>query len=257
MLKVTTGQVAALDTVSRDRFEAAMVVHLSAWSPITLKVAKPEGLKRLVSEGVDAALEFRLIRTGSARLFLELICLFGPRLFDDPLIPWAGRILRDPYYPDDMDRAVMLRDAAAAYMQRVNGVGFIRSRQAFEGLRRLLDQPMPDGLSRAQLAQMLTEAYRERALDAGPEALLSMIDIATADPETARLPPGSAPAVAASLHLALGVAAFGDLRHPWVARAMDHPANETPFDRQERLLNRARLFLDAALDTMAQEGGEA
>jgi hypothetical protein len=188
MLKLTTGRVAALDTVSRDRFEAAMVPHVSAYSPITLKVANPEGLKQLVSEGVDAALGFGLMRTGPARLFLEMVCLFGRRFADDPLIPWGGRILRDGYFPDDMDRAVMLRDAAAAYMQRVNGVGFARSRQAFEGLRRLLDQPPPDGLSRAAVAEMLTEAYPERALDAAPEALLSMIDLALCDPEAARLP---------------------------------------------------------------------
>jgi hypothetical protein len=56
------------------------------------------------------------------------------------------------------------------------------------------------------------------------------------------------------LYLALGVAAFRDLRHPMVARAMDHPTNETPFDRQERLINRARLFLDAALATVGQAG---
>jgi hypothetical protein len=35
---------------------------------------------------------------------------------------------------------------------------------------------------------MLTEAYPERALDAAPETLLSMIDLALCDPEAARLP---------------------------------------------------------------------
>lgn len=251
MLKITTTQITALDAVSKARFKAAMVEHLAAWSPFTLKVAKREGLTALVDEGVEAAQADGLIHVGPARLYLELACLFGPGFADDPLTPWAGEILRSDRYADDVDRGFLLKRAAGACLLRVSGADGALARAAMLRLRGALTRPAPEGLDADGIAAELAALYPERALDAGEDGLRRLVEAAATDPACALLPQNTGPLLIAGLHLAIGARATRDPRHPWVIRALAHPADDAPAARAERLRTRSAIFVDAVIAEMS------
>lgn len=76
-------------------------------------------LQRLIREGVDTATALGMREERSLALFCILMFTFGHHFADDPLYPWAWRILKDAEIVHPDDRAARLHAAALQHFEQL------------------------------------------------------------------------------------------------------------------------------------------
>src|SRR5262249_17330789 len=61
-------------------------------------------LQRVLQHGLDSAKQYSLSTERGVAIYLVLMFVLGSEFATDPLVPWAGQVLRDPTLTDQGKR---------------------------------------------------------------------------------------------------------------------------------------------------------
>lgn len=88
------------------RFEDRMAEHLRSAFPSETGSIEEADLRATIREGVEKARSYDLVLKNDVRRYLEYMFIHGYDFDENPEIPWAGEILRNPEYDavEKMDR---------------------------------------------------------------------------------------------------------------------------------------------------------
>lgn len=247
MFKISSAQISFIDQQARLAFEARMVQHCQDFQPNLCKTLSPDQIAGFVRDGLDLAERAGFTNRGPARLYLELMLLFGSAFAEDPQYPWAQELLQSGV--DQSIRARSLWDRVVTYQDRVGGPDNRQTIAALRHLRARAAQP-PQWSAEDLQRDLLTEIemlFPEKAAFIGPPALQALIDagIATAHRHELRLPGQIALIVA--LMFAFGHGCCADPLFPWISSTLTKPEDADPMVRAERLERKAVIWLDAVL----------
>lgn len=248
MLKIRAEQVSALDQAIARSFEDDMARHLRRFVPPLAEVVGESGLRRAIRWGIERAERHGFTYRGPVRLYIELMALLGGQFDIDPLLPWAGEILRDPETPDQMDRGDDLHERATAHLGEVQGLDDQHLNAALDALHgaRFEDYPASREGYESLVLGGLKAIHPRKCEAAGDPALRALIRRGV---ELAR---GHGPvsdqgaALFIVLPFMLGHGFASDPFYPWIAETLADPRIGDPPRRVERLHARARAYLAAA-----------
>jgi hypothetical protein len=233
-----------------EHFEDEMVAHLHGFSPWHSEVLGDAGVRRTVRLGVERAGAHGLTGAGSLRFYVELMFMFGSRFDTDPLLPWAGEVLRDPGIAEEAGRIDRLHRATLAYLEAVNGADHTASLEALRRIKRMLREDIRAADLRAERRAIDTmrqihpmfcayvgEPPLRELVCRGPQ-VAAQLDVAT---------DGGVVLVTAMM-FTIGHGFAEDPLFPWVRATLRDPSLRSPDERVAGLRKRAELCLDRALD---------
>ncbi len=104
-------RAAQMDALFEGMLERRIAGHLREFCPDRC-ADLGEGLDALVREGIVKGRSYGLERADHLCQMAALVLLFGRHFDQDPLLPWAGEILRDPSIEHTSARMILLCRAA-------------------------------------------------------------------------------------------------------------------------------------------------
>lgn len=119
MLVIRHDQLAALQGPAVSQFEADMLAHLGLHYPIDKLLLGDDGLRAVVRGGLQKAMAAGFTQSEDLARFVTLSLVLGIGFSDDPLLPWASRIVaQGAGRPGTGER---LTEEAAVYLELTNG----------------------------------------------------------------------------------------------------------------------------------------
>ena len=106
---------------SVDSFKSDMVRHLQTHFPWQTGNWGRNTTEAVVDYGYSKALQYGLSTHQGACVYLTLMPMLGGCFDQDPLLPWAARVLTDKIITEPSVRANQLADEAMNYLERVFG----------------------------------------------------------------------------------------------------------------------------------------
>ena len=251
MLTVSADQMGALAEMQVGRFVEAMVVHLRDYAPEHHEQMGDDGQRRLIRLGLDESAAYGFDTAGPLRLYLEMMHLFGCGFAADPQYPWAAEILSDAVH-DEQSRAQMLRDRAVRWLDEVGGVEACNTEAALKRARAYVAEGPGafDIGGRPEPVAVLRACFPEKAEEVGAEALGELEARAALVAGERGLSEDEGPPLLLFLMFAMGWRCFEDPIYPWIARALDEPA-DGPEVRTRRLRAYSEAYLEAVADRLA------
>jgi hypothetical protein len=252
-VKVAGSHLDALKAAAVERYEAEMVMHLTAYAPELARIAGRPALQQVVRAGVERAASFGFTNRGPVQLFLEMICSFGFAFDTDPQYPWAQAALSDPRTQGNQaGRAARLYEGAMDYFAHVAGPGNVHELAA---IAKALETQTLGGSPGASLPDRILawfrRCYPEKYEYVGEKALRTLtarsLDLAR---EHGLQMEDHCAAIAMTL-FAFGHGALGDPLYPWIHGALTAPAAADPVSRAGRLINRLRMYAGEMAQTLA------
>jgi hypothetical protein len=235
-------------TLTLEPFESRLIDHLASFSPWHASSLSDAQLRRAVRSGIDRAEAHGITKTDAVRFYVEMTVIFGSSFDTDPLVPWAGQILRDPASRDEMPRVLRLHDALLAYRHAVNGGGGSTTAETLRKLLELAGSSVSIANLRVETTALETMRWLNPSFCAyvgepalremrsrGPE-LASQLGVATDEGIL----------LVEALMFVLGHGFAADPFHPWVATSLD-AAGAAPGARVARLAGEARTRLAHAV----------
>jgi hypothetical protein len=238
-----------------EHFEDEMVVHLRGFVPRHAEVIGEDWLRRSIRFGVERAAGHGVTNPGLLRFYVELMFLFGGRFDEDPLFPWAGEILRDPRFADEVSRIDRLYQATRDYLVATDRWGRSLAIPMLRRIKQLrIEDISPDhpGFER-RLIDALASIDPQRCAYLGDPPLDAL---ARRAPEVAARHGLSAQpgvVVAAGLMFFVGHGFAEDPTFPWIEDTLHHPAIKDPETRARRLQKRMEIYVDKALQHFERE----
>jgi hypothetical protein len=139
MIRIDEEQMGAMaQALGLDRFEDEMVVHLHGFSPRHCELIGEGCMRRAIRLGIDRARAYGVINPGLLRFYIELMFMFGSMFDTDPVLPWAGEVLRKPDLLGEVTRMERLHEAMLRYLDDVGGPRRSFDVQALRGLKQTL-----------------------------------------------------------------------------------------------------------------------
>lgn len=109
------------DAATPTQFVEAMLREMTRLSPEKAAYAGHEGLADLALEGCAVASGHELAMPHGKALMGLLLFAFGHGVVDDPLHPWAGKVLENKLPGDPAGRAMALEKEACAFLRSMAG----------------------------------------------------------------------------------------------------------------------------------------
>lgn len=220
-----------------DQFQQDMIPHLRDFSPHHSQLLGPTGVLQIVKLGIERARAYGLTNPGLLRFYVELMFMYGSFFDIDPLLPWAGEVLRDPMLADPDTRATRLHEKMSRYYDTVSGPDLEFDRRAL----RCYEQVVVDGCSlddprfAPRLVGALFAIHPARASYVGEQRLGALVRDALCT--ALRLAIGTAQGVNLTAYLMFtrGYAFAEDPLLPWVRVALGEKGGDGPSARMERL----------------------
>lgn len=226
------------------RFAEEMIVHLLWFAPRQSQVVGPEAIRRLAYLGAERAALHGVTDLRLVRFHVELMAMFGSHFDEDPLLPWAGTILRDPSIPGEVPRMTLLHEAMLRYLDVLGdtavGVAVLHRLRwmLHEGLR-------PGALATArQRLDALHWIHPERCAHVGEAALLQIVHHGASEAARWTMGTDQGEALILGLLFSAGHGFAVDPLHPWVQPALADSPDRDLAARVERLRVRTRIYLD-------------
>jgi hypothetical protein len=238
-------QMAAFEQAAVRNFRLELAGHCRDFAPGLAGQAGPDNVARFVENGMERARASGITLRGPTRLYIELMLSFGSEFDTDAQLHWA----RPPKAEDEMERAQALREAAAAYIDRVMGPKREHAIAALGRLARL----SPDLWQRlsgpfdARLAQLLNVLFPEKLEYAGPAAIRALIPRAVDTASQAGVKLEIAVVVLAALMFFFGQGAPTDPMYPWIAATLNDPKTQDPQKRVAKLYEQTRTHAERTL----------
>jgi hypothetical protein len=108
-----------LEASSPTEFVAAMLREKARISPKKTAYVGEEGLTDLILEGCAEAGKHWAATVHGQALLGMLMFTFGHAFIDDPLYPWAGKLLENKLLSDPLGRTMALEKEACAFLERM------------------------------------------------------------------------------------------------------------------------------------------
>jgi hypothetical protein len=121
MLSMRPQQMAELDDFAVDHYVARTLAHLLRYFPAHGEVLGEERIRLAIRLGWPKAKAYGFGPECCARSYAEFMCLLGTHFDSDPLLPWAGAILREQDNFDPVGRADMLYERVWRHVNRGRG----------------------------------------------------------------------------------------------------------------------------------------
>lgn len=245
-------QMAAFEEAAVRNFRQELAQHCREFAPGPAEQAGPENVARFVEKGMERARASGFALRGPTRLYIELMLSFGWEFEADAQLHWA----RQAKGEDEMSRAQALREAAAAYIDKVMGVKREHAVAALGRLARL----SPDLWQRlsgpfdARLAQLLNVFFPEKFEYAGPAAIRALIPRAVDAASQAGVKLEIAVVLLATLMFFFGQGAANDPMYPWIAAALADPKTPDPQNRVGKLYEQTRTHAERTLREIQSAG---
>ncbi|WP_437498391.1 hypothetical protein [Sorangium sp. So ce1099] len=243
-------------TLALEQFEDEMVVHLRSFVPRHAHVIGEEWLRRSIRFGIVRAAEHGVSNPGLLRFYVELIFMFGSRFDEDPLLPWAGKILRDPGLSDEVSRIERLYQATREYLEATDRLGKSLAIPILRSLKQLsIDKISPAAHDFEQrVLDALVSADPKRCAYLGEPPLRDLARRAHEVAVQHRLAADPGAALVAGLMFFVGHGFAEDPTFPWIDATLHHPSIKDPSSRALRLRRWAELYVEKALQHFERQG---
>jgi hypothetical protein len=247
MLVVRDKQMAAMGA---QRFAREMTAHLRRFSGPLCRTLGDEQLGDAVRCGIASARAIGFTFRGPARLYLELMLLFGSHFSTDPQYSWLAEPLASDSASDQMTRAARLHKRSVAYWKAVAGPDDAYAFAALDNARRLIRQhPV---LSERPLAgdagRLIASVYPQKAAHVRADAANALVTRAMATARVHRLPAVRGATVLLVLALVLGHRCSDDPLYPWIGQALEAAPQASGEAAVQLLEDRALAWLDRVLE---------
>jgi hypothetical protein len=249
MLVIRSEQMEVLKQAALRAFETRMVEHCFAFQPRLCKVLGEDQVRKAVHDGIGRAAVAGFTNRGPARLYLDLMLLFGSGFATDPQYPWAAEILGTGGVEDQMQRADELHEKTIVYQEQVAGPNNAYTLAALAQLPALARNPLPfssDDFIPGMLREM-SAVFPQKVAFVGHEAIEQLIDEAIEAARSAELLTVRGAALTAVLMFAFGHGCGNDPLYPWISRTLTDPAITDAVARAKRLEKKALTWLDHVL----------
>ncbi len=246
MMRISRRQFDAIaQAMALESFVGEMMAALRERAPWHAAVLGDDGLRRVVRFGVGRAAVHGVTNVGFLRTYVELMFALGGLFDTNPLLPWAGRALRDSGTAGEAARIDRLYQGAVDYFRAVEGTEAPASLHRIQAMlgeelgaaRLLVEETALDAMWRAHptFSAHVGEGPLRDLVRRGP-------------PEAARLGLGTAggAALVVALSFVLGHGFAEDPLYPWVRATLDDASLATPTARVTRLRQHTEQLLERA-----------
>jgi hypothetical protein len=120
MLTIRKSQIEALELSLIGAFEDRTYAHLIQYFPRHCVLLGEEPMRRLIQQGWQKAQSYDLTAECCVRSYIEFMCRLGSGFDEDPLLPWAARILNDKTTLGQVERGDRLYDQAWDYIDHIS-----------------------------------------------------------------------------------------------------------------------------------------
>lgn len=250
MFRVSNQQLGMIGySLAIERFENDMVVHLREFAPRHSEVIGDSWTRRTIQLGIQRARAYGVTNLGLLQFYVELMFMFGSMFDTDPLLPWGGKVLRDPNISDEIKRTDRLYDAMLLYLDIVDGPGRRFTVQALRRLRQFLleDIPVTDLVVERKVLDLMMRVYPERCAYLGEQLLLQFIRGRAELAARYKMATDQGSALVIGMSFAIGHGFAEDPLYPWVQATLCDPTITDPERRVARLRTRVEIYLDRAL----------
>jgi hypothetical protein len=238
-------QMKAFEEAAVRNFKQELAEHCRAFAPGLAEEAGPANVARFVESGLERARSYGFKLRGPTRLYIELMLSFGWEFETDGQLHWVRAVNGE----SEMGRAQALKEAAAAYIERVMGP---EREHAIAALGRLA-RFSPDMWQRlsgpfdARLGQLLCAAFPEKFQYAGAAAVRALIPRAADVASRAGVKLEMAVVLLAMLMFIFGQGAPADPMYAWISAGLTDPKTPNPQDRVGKLYEQTRSYAERAL----------
>ncbi len=250
MLIIRDQQMQVFSQHARSQFEAETVRHVSEFAPRQFTLLGQSPVQQLVSLGIDRSEKYGFTNRGPARLFIEMMFMFGSEFDSDPQYPWASELLSASEPSSQMTRAAELHKRVLDFLERVAGPEMEYERQALN--RVVGPSPFtPSAASRStdSISSFLKQIYPQKCEYIGETALYNLVQLgvsaAAAYPESPR-----AATLFTGLFFVFGHGCLSDPQFPWIANTLARMSDGNSQEVLEQLYSKTRLYLEFALDSL-------
>lgn len=119
MLIIRKEQMAALEAASMRAFEVRTYRHLEQYFPRHCLLLGKEGMLSVIRLGCRKAEIYGFTAECCVRSYIEFMCLLGSHFDNDPLLPWAGAVLREETGRYQIARGDRLYDMIWDYVDHI------------------------------------------------------------------------------------------------------------------------------------------
>ncbi len=231
-------------------FEAEMTRHVAEFSPHHFAVIGQAGACNVVRSSIVKASSFGFTNRGCVRLYIDLTFMFGSSFATDPLLPWAGSILRAGSAEDQMDRAKLLHVRALEFVDATAGPDHQYAKEVLRRARSVRYQELSvrgnDDFESASLRR-LQSADAQKCAYAGEPAVRGLIREGTEQAARYSVSSSEGASLFVILMFAMGHGFAADPLFPWVSGTLNNQVLGDPNKRAERLYAKTMTYLDHVL----------
>jgi len=119
MLVIRHDQLVALQGPAVSRFETDMLAHLGRHYPLDKVLLGDDGMRAVIRAGRQKAMAAGFTTSDDIARFVTLCLVLGSGFTDDPLLPWASRIVAQG--AGTFGTGARLAEEAAVYLELTNG----------------------------------------------------------------------------------------------------------------------------------------
>lgn len=121
MFRIHKEQMSAFHEEAMKAFEDRLAAHLYKIFPAYCEAFGQEAVTRLIRYGVRRAERHGIVVERGLFVYVDAMFAFGRDFDEDPRLPWAAKILRDPE-ATPLDKADRLFDAAFEHLDEARGI---------------------------------------------------------------------------------------------------------------------------------------
>jgi hypothetical protein len=246
-MRISGRQLEAIaQAMALESFEGEMMASLRARTPWHAAVLGDNGLRRAIRVGVRRAAVYGVTNVGFLRTYVELMFELGGLFDTDPLLPWAGRALRDAGVEGEAARMDRLYEGAVDYLRAVAG------RQARASLDRIQAMLGEDISAERLLAEetaldAMWKAHPTFSAYVGNGPLRDLVRRGPSDAVRLGLGTAGGAALVVAMSFVLGHGFAEDPLYPWIRATLEDASLATPEARVTRLRRDTEQLLEGAL----------
>ena len=254
MLVIRNNQITTLEEFSLNDFENELVGHCQKFAPKHSEVIEESGVREVVRLGITRAENYGLTNRGPVRFYVEMMFMFGSDFDTDFQMPWAQGVLNNEAIADQTQRADILHDKMAEYLEQVYGPDDKYSLDALSRLNkaRTEDYNLTKQDFDRQIVAVLRQIYPQKCDYLGEELLGTLIQHGKNLARSHSITSVNGAALMTALTLALGHGFATDPLFPWISKTLEDGLIPDPNERAERLQKRMKIYLDQALKYLEQ-----
>lgn len=256
MLIIRDEQIKMFEKMAVRNFENIMIEYLGDFAPGHAESLGKDGLRRVILLGMNKAEQYGFDTGGPVRFFLEMMFMFGSYFDMDCQIPWANKILTDPVYRDQAERADAMYDAAMDYLDKTAGPD---REFAAASLKRAAEQSFEDlqTVNSDLVSTMITRLKvnsPEKCRHIGDKTLHTLIHKAQKEAEAYDLGGQTGTIVFTGFMFMSGQGFANDPLYPWVNETLTDETIKNPKLKLKRLHSKGIAYATGALKNLEAIG---